>query len=151
MSNFWANRLGVNPAPQPQQPQQGPTTPQPWFANPYSLPAQQAPQKPAQQAYPAEETEGWGSVRGSLAKAKSSRLAETCPNCGSDNYFRPDGQPNAMSQCYGCGYNPRFSQTGGEGGMPSGEAGPTQAARQLSTGGKGGVSQFNPGNIIAHL
>lgn len=153
--NFWATRLGVNAPQQPQyvpQPAQQPAgVPVPWYANPYTVQTQQPAQELPQQSYPEQENQGWGSVRGSLAKAKSSKLSGTCPNCGSDNYFRPDGQPNAMEQCYGCGYNSRFSQTGGEGGMPSGESGPTQAARQLPTAGAGGASQFNPGNIIAHI
>lgn len=159
MSNFWAQRLGVQPAPQPvqQQPAAPTATPgAPWWA-PQPLPQQfqpapvQQPQyAPQQQAQPEEQHHGWGSIKGSMAKAKSAKLTSTCGNCGSGNVFRPT--PNAMEQCYDCGENPRFSQTGGEGGLPSEVSGPTQQARQISGGGgAGGVNNFNPQQVIGRV
>lgn len=156
MTNFWATRLGVAaPAPAQQPaPVAAPATPKPWWANDYSQFTQQPPQQSApvqQQAPEPEQTGGWGTIKGSLAKARSARSTETCPECESSNIFRPVGMPNAMAQCYECGYNPRFSQTGGQGGLPSSESGPATPARQLATAGAGGVSQFNPQTIIGRV
>jgi len=53
----------------------------------------------------------------------------------STNYFRPKGQPNAMIQCYECGYNPRFEQMGGAG-IPS-DGAPAQPARQVAAAHQG--------------
>ncbi|WP_028785317.1 hypothetical protein [Terracoccus sp. 273MFTsu3.1] len=161
MTNFWAQRLGVQPAPQQVQPAAPVATPgAPWWAPapvPQPVPMPQAPGIPGyppvpmpQVPAPEPEHHGWGSVKGSLAKAKSAKLTSVCGNCGSGNVFRPT--PNAMEQCYDCGENPRFSQTGGEGGLPSEASGPTQQARQISGGGgAGGRSNFNPGEIVARL
>ena len=160
-SNFWASRLGVNPQPpaapqpvyqQPQVPQQPAAAPRPWWANDYYAPTPPVPQQaPVEQQVPVEQHQGWGTIEGSKRKAKSSRSTETCPECGSTNYFRPDKIANAMQQCYDCGYNPRFSQAGGEGGLPSDASGPAQPARQLAEGGAGGVSQFSPSTIVGRL
>ena len=147
--NYWATRLGT-PAPAPAATPAAPAT-TPWWANDYSRAIQQPvqQQRPPAQQVPVEEPGGWGTVKGSMAKAMSSKSSESCPECGSGNIFRPT--PNSMLQCYECGHNPRFSQTGGQGGLPSGDAGPATPARQLSSGGAGGVSQFNPQTIVGRL
>lgn len=155
MSNYWATRLGVNTA--PAAPERVMPQARPWWQTEYvpagapsAAPA--APVAPVQQVPAPEPDEGgWGTVAGSMAKAKSSRLTNSCPECGGTNVFRPEGQPNAMEQCYNCGWNPRFSQTSGAGGLPSDASGPATPARQISSGGAGGVSQFNPGNIVARV
>jgi hypothetical protein len=97
-----------------------------------------------------EPHHGWGDPAKSRQKAQSARLTDVCPACGSGNVFRPS--QNAMLQCYECGENPRFTQTGGGGGLPSETGSPATPARQISGGGGAkGVSNFNPGNIIAHV
>lgn len=168
MSNFWATKLGMPTAPQPAPaPVQSPVTP--WYAppqyhpqpvpqQPQYQPQQFAPQVPQGQPYPGhpqapqpEQQPGqWGTIEGSMQRARSAKLHDECPECGSSNYFQPQGIANAMKQCYSCGYNPRFSQTGGEGGLPSSEAGPATPARQTSAGGGGG-SQFRPDVIVGRV
>lgn len=167
MGNFWAQALNLPaaPAPAPPQPpyQQPAPIPQPWYAPPqYQQPAQpyqMQPAVPQGQPYPghpqapAPEQPGmWGTIEGSSRRAKSARLTQTCPECGSGNYFRPEGKPNALLRCQNCGYNERFTQSGGDGGLPGGDgqAVPATPARQTSAGGGGG-SQFRPDVIIAHL
>lgn len=156
--NFWATRLGTAPA-APAAPPVMPTA-RPWWQQPSGLPQQQQapqPQQPPQypqQAAPVEnpvDESGWGTVAGSMAKAKSAKLTATCPECDSTNFFRPAGQPNAMEQCYDCGYNPRFSQMSAQGGLPSDASAPAQPARQIASGGLGGASNFNARNIVARV
>jgi hypothetical protein len=71
-----------------------------------------------------------------------------CPDCGGTNFFRPVGMPNAIAQCYECGYNSRFQQS--TAGLPSGSGGdgPSTPAKQIASGGLGGRSNYNPGAII---
>lgn len=100
----------------------------------------------------AQQNDGtWGTVEGSLKKAVSAKLTETCPECGSGDYFRPAGQPNAMQQCYTCGYNGRFAHSTAGGGMPSDGSAPTHPSRQIASGGKGGVNNFRPQQIIGRI
>lgn len=85
-------------------------------------------------------------IAASAAKAQSSRSTLTCPDCGSGNIFKPNGIPNAMEQCYHCGWNPRFAQSTAGAGMPStAETGPARPARQIAPG----VNNFNPQTIVA--
>lgn len=161
MSNFWANALGIQQPAAP-VPQQVAPPVQPWYAPPAypsaPPPQQFVPQVPAGQPYPGhpqapvvEEQGGWGTIEGSTKRAKSARMDTVCPECGNDKYFRPEGMPSAMAQCYECGYNPRFSQTGGQGGLPSDQSVPASPARQIASGGKGGVSHFEPKTIIGRV
>jgi len=120
---FWDNVAGaVAPAAQPPQPATQPQSTGAWWMTPQQVaeaaPAQPALPEPAGDYVP--------------KKAISARSKETCPNCESGNYFRPHGKPNAMPQCYECGYNPRFEQMAA--GMPSSKEGRVQAARQAGTG-----------------
>jgi hypothetical protein len=143
VSNFWANKLGggaARPAapapaaaPAPQQ-----QTNTPWWASgqqPYPTPQQ------PEQTVPLH-TEGRQPARAMVAKQDT-----RCPDCGGGEYFKPHGQPNAMAQCYTCGYNPRFTQT--TAGLPSGDKStPSTPAKQTASGGAGGRSNYQPGVII---
>lgn len=150
---FWDVKLGA-PAQEP-----GPTvttapaTQQgPWWAQGAlaQQPAILTVQHPQEQPATPQETGTWGTVEGSTRKAKSARLDERCPDCGSTNYFKPDGMPNAITQCYECGSNSRFSQSTQGAGLPGGEAaGPATPARQVGEGGgRGGISNFHPEIIV---
>src|SRR5580765_1958367 len=117
MGNFWAERLGTTPQQQP-APAPQPVAQGPWWARPsYTSPpatvvAQQAPQGGVPQV---EQAGGWGTIEGSMKKAKSARLNEQCPECGSSNYGRPLGMKKHMAQCQECGYNDRFGLQSGSG------------------------------------
>lgn len=152
-SNFWAAKLGVTTTPvAPAAPQTVPAAPQqpqpgPWWANPsYGVP--QAAAAPQQVVQPVEVNAYNGTAHGSAAKAQSAKHTGTCPECGSGNYRGGLGQ-NEMTRCYECGYNPRFTQSGTGGGLPSGTAGPTSPSRQVASGGAGGRSNFQPQNPAA--
>jgi hypothetical protein len=81
------------------------------------------------------------------AKAQSSRLKDTCPECASGNWFHPQGTGANFSRCFDCGYNPNFMQQGGMGGGKS--DGPTQQSRQVVGAGGGHVSNnFHPDIIV---
>lgn len=139
MSNFWSNALGLNtPAPAPARVEPTDQTQGPWWSRPL---VPQTTQEPAQQFVQPPQVPQQPQPP---SKAVSARSSATCPNCGSGNYFQPQGQPNAMTQCYECGYNPRFSQASG--GIPSDKSTPVQAARQVST-----ANNFNPQSIVAHV
>ncbi len=59
-------------------------------------------------------------------KAQSSALADSCPDCGSGNYF--SATPQTAKRCYNCGYP--VQQSGSRYGSLTGAhvEGPTQAA-----------------------
>jgi len=129
---FWDNVAGnTSPAPavQPQAAPQQPADSTPWWM------AGQAPQATAQ-AQPAApgQPEDYHP-----RQARSAALTDLCPECGSVNCFRPMGQPNAMPQCYECGWNPRFGHSTAGAGMPSLKDLPVHAARQAGTD----VNNFN--------
>lgn len=172
MSNFWDRAFGgaapAAPAPAPQQPQYQPQYQQappqqsgPWWAAPQYNPQPQHPQYPNQygpqqtvpQGYPNPEyepepesiTEALHS-RKMPKKAKVLRQTDTCPDCDSSNFFRPEGMPNAMQQCYDCGYNARFHQM--TAGMPSQQGEASTPSKQIASGGARGRSNFNPKRII---
>lgn len=79
------------------------------------------------------------------SKAISAKLHDFCPSCGSDNYFRPSGNPNAMQQCYECGYNPRFEQMAMGAGVHA-DGGPATPSRQVASA-HGGYSGAIVGKI----
>lgn len=54
--------------------------------------------------------------------------------------------PNAMRQCYECGYNPRFAHSTAGAGMPTDAAAPARPARQVSTS-----NNYNPGVIVGKV
>lgn len=80
-ADWWAKRLG-NAAPVPQG-RPDPTPAMPPSQIPMTqMPAFQTPQAPH--------------------KAQSARLTDTCPDCGSGNYF--SATPQTSLRCYDCGY-----------------------------------------------
>lgn len=142
MSDFWSKALGLQPAaPAPAPAPAAPTQYQRPFWDTAAPPAYQA--APAQQApsHPALEEQYQAPL-----KAKSARLTDSCPDCGSGNYFKPEGQPNMMPVCYTCGYNPRFAHSTAGAGMPSDKSAPVQPSRQVST-----ANNFNPQTIVATI
>ena len=126
-NDWWSKKLG---SPTPRQ-----STP------PTSLPASVPYVPPAQQpnvkvAYDPERDQ-------LMTKAQSAKRFDTCPDCGSGNYFAPQG--TQRMRCYDCGYP--ITQTGSGSGMPSGSSsGPTQKAIQV--GQNGG---FNPNIIVDRM
>jgi hypothetical protein len=146
--SFWSTQLGGAPA--PVAPAAPSAYPGGWSPSPYfQRPAVQAPTSPQVAPQQPEQQQGWGTIQGSIKKARSASLTDTCPECNSGDYFRPVGNPNAMIQCYSCGYNPRFAHMTAGGGLPSDASSPAQPARQIEGGGLGGRSQYQPQNIAA--
>lgn len=145
MSDFWAKKLGQQAPPEP-QPQAQPA-PQPaqqgaWWQHPQPSQQQPAPQ----QTYEPQPTDEEYRPQ----KAQHLRQEDYCPDCGSGDFFRPQGVPNAMKQCYTCGYNERFAHSTAGAGLPGGEdAGPATPARQVASGGLGGKSNYRPTQYIA--
>lgn len=122
MSDFWSKRLG-NTTPAPSSPAYQVPTPSPG----YRLPAPPAPP----QGHP---------------KAPSSLSTKTCPECGSGNYTGNPGDSTKMIRCYDCGYNPRFGQQSGAGGLPAGQSAAASPSRQVST-----TSNYQPTTIIGRI
>lgn len=145
---FWDKVAPGAPVAQPRQevvPQQVP-----WYQQ--GLPT--TPQVP-QQTVPQfqQPQDGLELIEGEMLDPARFRKAEhrrdghgDCPSCGSDNYHRPKGMPNAILQCYNCGYNPRFGEQSGTAGIPDSNTGPAQPARQLST-----ANNFNPQTIVGKV
>ena len=131
MSDWWSKRLGGAPPPAPSLPPQGPS--RTLFAR--NAPPPAAPQAPVYE--PEEAAEGdilgahptkddathpaefgakliaaAGRWRGSVGN-KAER--ERCPQCDSGNFYqRKHGRrgPPPAPECFECGYNGLFSQTG---------------------------------------
>jgi Zn ribbon nucleic-acid-binding protein len=120
----------------PQTPQVVPT--------PQTVPvAQVTPQQPDAQSSIGEllRQDGYSST-----KAQSSQDGEVCPDCSSQNYLAPPGQPNAMKQCFNCGFNPRFQHsTHGASGIGQKNL-PVHSARAQTLS----ENNFNPGVIVGH-
>lgn len=74
-------------------------------------------------------------------KARSARQTERCPDCDSENYFRPE--PYAKLRCYDCGYP--LVQSGTGMGSVADENTPARPARQVKTHG------FNPQQFIGRI
>lgn len=159
MGNFWANRVAQQQAPAaPPQPAPAPASNAPWW-----LPKQapQVPQQVVQQ--PQVPQQGVPDENGQVPigyllhqegyqytsdKAQSARDTERCPECDSGNYLKPKGVPNAMKQCFECGYNPRFahSTAGASGiGQKNVEAPRPARVQTLSEG------NFNPKVIVGRV
>jgi hypothetical protein len=109
VSDWWAARLGGQPAPQARQEQ--PTqwhdhgTPQQWAPQPNQY--QQQPQVPqAPKVTMHNLIEAMAQWKGGPGARNSAR----CPDCGSPNLF--DRGSNMAPQCYDCGANPRFAPQG---------------------------------------
>jgi hypothetical protein len=123
-SNWWANKLGTQPA-APNYP-----SPTPPIAPPQPLPYNPVPQPqmPPQ------------------AAPEASREATRCPGCGSGNYGRSALAPEAKARCYDCGYPIQQSGSGAGTGIPQQGGGAPTPARQVST-----ANNFNPQGIIGHI
>lgn len=132
VADFWSKAFSGQAAASPPQQQTTPAvTQRPWWdaiTPTTATPEQVQPQPTAP------------------SKAVSARSTQRCPDCGSENYFQPQGMPNAMRQCYECGYNPRFAHSTAGAGMPTDSAAPAQPARQISTS-----NNYNPGVIVAKV
>lgn len=140
--SFWEKALGAPaPAPQAPVPVQQPTS-QPWFVP--QIPTPQVPQQPVYPQQPPGNYPQQPQPEQAPLKAQSARSTATCPDCGSGNIFKPTGQPNAMEQCYHCGWNPRFSHSTAGAGMPSDATAPARPSKQVST-----ANNFNPQTIVA--
>jgi len=121
MNDFWTKRLGSS----------APATPATYHP--------QLPGAPTFTPVPATVVQG-------NAKAPSSRSTKTCPECGSGNYTGSPGDSTKMTRCYDCGYNPRFGQQSGAGGLPAGQTAPASPSRQVST-----TSNYHPTEIIGRI
>lgn len=138
MSGFWAKVVtGGVPAPAPQQPQAPSSRPW-WQESFYATPAPSTPQQVAQAPLQPDVY--------MPRQAVSTRVTETCPNCGCGNYFQPHATPNAMKQCYECGYNARFEQMASYGAAVPSDGAPAQPARQVSA-----AHQGYSGEVVAHI
>lgn len=124
-NDWWAKKL-ANPNPQPSMPPTGPIAPR-TYTPPAQTPNVQVGYDPEKDTL--------------VAKAPSSRVNDTCPNCMSGNYFAPQG--TQRMRCYDCGYP--VVQSGSGAGMPSQSSGPTQKAKQVGTSG------FNPNIIVDRI
>lgn len=122
MSDFWSKHLGTTPAPAPAAP------PPPSY---HPAGAHYSPAPAMTQGNP---------------KAPSSLSSRHCPECGSGNYTGSPGDSTKMVRCYDCGYNPRFGQQSGAGGLPAGKSAPASPSRQVST-----TNNYQPGVIVGRI
>ena len=116
-SDWWSKKLNEPGQVQPQAPRYQPQVQQPMY---------QQPQPVQPPAYLPE----------------SATSAARCPACRSGNYA--GATPEARPRCYDCGYP--ITQTGtGLPGISTPSSGPTQAAKQIATGG------WNPTTIVDRI
>lgn len=144
MSGFWEKQF-VAPAPAaapPQQPQAAPqAASEPWWRTTPAQPVQQPQQEPG------TSPEDLGSATLNPRQAQSLRAdAGSCPDCGSSNYFEFKAHGSSSTRCYECGYNPKFTQMGAGGGLPSDNGAPATPTRQVST-----ANNFNPQQIVGSV
>jgi hypothetical protein len=149
---FWDKVAGGSvPPAQPRQPSPGVPQQVPWYQQGLPTAPQPQPQAVPQQQVPQEE--GLELIEGEMLDPNRFRKAEhrrksigNCPACGGEHYAKPNGMPNAMEQCFTCGYNPRFGEQSGSAGIPDSNTGPAQPARQIST-----ANNFNPQTVVAKI
>jgi hypothetical protein len=80
-------------------------------------------------------------------KAQSAKDTALCPECDSPNYLAAKGHPNAMKQCFNCGYNPRFEQSmAGASGIGQKNL-PVHTARAQTLS----ENNFNPGTLVGRV
>ncbi len=121
-ANWWANKLGQQPAQQsrpadiPMPPSQQPMTP---YVAPQPM------------------------VNQNVSKAQSASQTQSCPNCSSSNYMSVGG---AKLRCYDCGYP--LEQSGSRyGSLTTAKVeGSTKSAR-----GNDVTNNFNPQQIIGRI
>jgi ribosomal protein L37E len=99
-----------------------------------SAPPSQQPMTPFQQPAVTQDP---------AAKAASSRVTDSCPDCGSDKYFGFNG---SKPRCYECGYP--MEQSGSKYGSLTGArvVGDTKGAR-----GNDATNNYNPQGIIGRV
>lgn len=121
-ANWWANKLGQQPAQQP-RPADMPMPPSQQPMTPYVPPAPQA--------------------HSAVSKAQSANQTQSCPDCGSGNYFSVN---NATTRCYDCGYP--LQQSGSKYGSLTGAKveGPVKSSR-----GNDATNNFNPQQIVGRI
>ena len=121
-ANWWANKLGQQPAQQP-RPADMPMPPSQQPMTPYIPPQPQA--------------------NPNVSKAQSARQTQLCPDCGSNNYM---SVVNAAPRCYDCGYP--LLQSGSKYGSLTGAKieGSTKSAR-----GNDATNNFNPQQIVGRI
>lgn len=104
MSDFWLNKIREAQGGPPPHPQAGLTaTGSPWWAHPaYTRPEapQATPQASPEQLHREYQTE----------RAQSAKHSEHCPSCQGEHYWR--ATPNAMAQCFDCGWPVQNSTQG---------------------------------------
>lgn len=125
MSNFWANKVGVQqpqqqapPAPQPVRPWWQPAPVQQTQTAPAQQPQYQPGQPPAQPQQASVDPNQQYHIGDLLrqdgyttTKAVSARSDERCPSCGSGNYLNIAGSETRPKRCFDCGHNPMFSHS----------------------------------------
>lgn len=155
MSDFWSKRLGTPPAPAPQQPAAAPASTGPWWQGLTGAPTPQQATQPSADPRTLPPSMQNGEQRfGDLmqqteyqsTRALSARDSERCPDCNSGNFIAPQGHPNAIKQCFDCGYNPRFMHTT-HGVGSTGENVPTRTARGQTMS----TNNFNPKQIVGRV
>lgn len=130
MSDWWSKKLNGGQQVPPSRPAGAPTSPLP---NIRYVPEGNVTSTPVSYD-PNEDT--------FVTKAQTARMNDKCPGCYSGNYFAPQG--TEKKRCYDCGYP--IVQSGSGAGMPSGSAGPTQAAKQVHSG-----NNFNMNTIVGRI
>lgn len=168
MSDFWQRRLQPTTTAPPQQAPPPQPSGGPWWmpgaaprtvTQPQQVPVQQ-PGTVQPGSTPAGPSTGEVPIELLLQqdqytteKAQSARDAERCPDCDSVNYMAPKGHPNAMKQCFECGFNPRFAHsTAGASGIGQKNVEAPRAARVQVNSPPAGFpamgSLINPGQTI---
>lgn len=120
-ANWWANKLGQQPAQQPR---------------PANIPMPPS-QQPMTSYTPPQQ------VQPPLSRAQSANQTQMCPDCGSNNYM---SVANAAPRCYDCGYP--LQQSGSRYGALTGAKveGAAKGAR-----GNDVTNNFNPQQIIGRI
>jgi hypothetical protein len=121
-TNWWANKLGQQPA-QQQRPTNIPMPPS---------------QQPMTSYVPPQPQ-----IHTAVSKAQSASQTQSCPNCSSNNYMSVAG---AKLRCYDCGYP--LEQSGSKYGSLTGAKveGTAKDARGNDT-----INNFNPQQIIGRV
>jgi hypothetical protein len=141
MSSFWAQKLGgvaapaAAPSPSPQQAYTAP-----WWDS-----SQGIPPRPVEAPQTVSLGQPQQGQQKPSAKPQVTRQDTNCPDCGGDTFFKPVGMPNAMSQCYECGFNSRFQQS--TQGLPSDRSADSTPSKQTAVGG-GQKNNYHPGVFI---
>ncbi|MEU9050193.1 hypothetical protein AB0D37_07270 [Streptomyces sp. NPDC048384] len=136
-SEFWLNKFREAQGGQPQPRQQAGLTPAgtPWWAHPtYVRPETPSatPQNHPQQVQREYQTE----------RAQSAKQSERCPSCQGEHYWRPT--PNAMAQCFDCGWPVQNSTQGVA--IANNSSAPQRVSLHQAKG-----SGYNPQTIIGRL